>query len=229
MATVARKTVAPLPGSWMVFPGVGWDGLRHMKALLGERRMRITYAGGDLMVMSPGWPHETYAQALEEIIKAVGRAFQIRTWSLRSTYWERREADAAKSPDASFYVAGVAKLAGRYPDPKVDPAPDLVIEVEITNPIGLSLEAYARLGVGEVWHLARRPRRASSLRFLKLEGGVWTPVATSPSFPMLEATEILSLVDRAVGLDDIDRADFLEAWIRDELRPGRRRRPRRGD
>jgi hypothetical protein len=34
------------------------------------------------------------------------------------------------------------------------------------------------------------------------------------------------MVERAVSLNDLDRADLIEAWIRDELRPGRRRRPR---
>jgi hypothetical protein len=38
----------------MVFRGVGWSGLQYMKALVGERRQRIIYANGDLLLMSPG-------------------------------------------------------------------------------------------------------------------------------------------------------------------------------
>jgi hypothetical protein len=39
---------------------------------------------------------------------------------------------------------------------------------------------------------------------------------------MLEAAKVLPLIEQAVLLDDLDRAHLLRAWIRDELRPGRR-------
>jgi Uma2 family endonuclease len=208
----------------MTFRGVGWAGLEHGKALAGERRIRLTYAHGDLLLMSPGPSHEAYVEVFRDLIKAVGRAFRIRTRSLGSTLFERPAVDAAKEPDAGFYVARAPRVRGRIPEPKTDPVPDLVVEVEITNPVDLSLRAYAAMGVPEVWHFARRPRRAPSLRFLRLEAGRWVPVAASPALPMLESAAVLPLIERAAPLDDLDRADLIDAWIRAELRPGRRRR-----
>ena len=224
MATVvARRTTVP-PDVVMKFRGVGWKGFQHAKALVGEDPPRITYANGDLLVMSPGAPHEAYVEVFGDLVKAVGRAFRIPTRSLASTLWERRGADAGKEPDASFYVASAARIKNRIPNVDTDPVPDLAIEVEISNPIDLSLKAYANLGVAEVWHFARRSRRASSLRFLRLEQGGWVETATSLAFPMLKSTELLLLIERAALLDDLDRADLLEEWIRTELRPPRRRR-----
>jgi hypothetical protein len=41
---------------------------------------------------------------------------------------------------------------------------------------------------------------------------------------MLASAAVLPLIERAAPLDDLDRADLIDAWIREEPRPGRRRR-----
>jgi Uma2 family endonuclease len=213
---------------WMAFRGVGWAGLQHMKAVVGERPLRITYVDGDLLLMSPGPAHEAYVDAFRDLVKAVARAYRIPTRSLGSTLWERPLADVGKMPDASFYVASVGRVGNRIPEAETDPVPDLVVEVEITNPADLALQAYARMGVPEVWHFARRSRRSASLRFLRLEGGLWVPSTASLALPMLEAVHVLPLVERGVTLNDLERADLFDTWIREELSPGRRRRGRKG-
>jgi Uma2 family endonuclease len=223
MATVLKRRAAVQGDVCLRFSGVGWAGFEHAKALAGERPLRITYANGDLLLMSPGPSHEFYVIVLEDLVREVARAFQIRTRTLRSILWERPEADAGKMPDTSFYVASVAKIGNRIPKMETDPVPDLVVEVEITNPATLALQAYANMRVPEVWHFARRPRRPASLRFLRLEGKLWVPMATSIAFPMLKASQVLPLIEQAVLLNDLDRARLLRTWIRDELRPGHRR------
>jgi Uma2 family endonuclease len=227
MATVLKRRIAVQPDVCMSFSGVGWAGLEHAKALAGEQRFRITYADGDLLLMSPGLTHEAYVDAFRDLVKAVGRAFRIPVRSLGAALWERPQARAAKMPDASFYIASAPLVAGRIPEMETDPVPDLVIEVEITNPITLALRAYANMRVPEVWHFARRPRRAASLRFLRLQGKLWVPTAASIALPMLQASQVLPLIEQAAVLDELERADLLRTWIRDELRPGRRR-PGRG-
>jgi Uma2 family endonuclease len=223
MATVLKRRTAVQPDVCMKFPGVGWAGLEHAKALTGEERFRITYADGDLLLMTPGPTHESYVVVFEDLVRTVARAFRIRTRTLGSALWERPQWDAGKTPDASFYVASTPLVAGRIYKVETDPVPDLVIEVEITNPVTLALKAYANMRVPEVWHFARRPRRAASLRFLRLQGKLWVPVPTSIAFPMLEAARVLPLIEQAVLLDDLDRANLLRTWIRDQLRPGHRR------
>src|SRR5689334_3261076 len=113
MATVLKRRTAVQPDVCMTFPGVGWAGLEHAKALLGESPVRITYANGDLLLMSPGPSHESYVVVFEDLVRAVARAFRIRTRTLRSILWERPEAHAGKMPDTSFYVASVAQIGNR--------------------------------------------------------------------------------------------------------------------
>ncbi len=187
-------------------------------------QLRITYANGDLMLISPGFSHEAYRFAISDLVRAVARTSRIKTRSLGSTYWERQGVDAGEEPDASYYVAHATKFGRRTTTTEDDPVPDLVIEIEITNPIRLSLLAYAALGVPELWHLSHRPGREASLRFLALRGKKWVETPTSLSFPTLESASALPLVVEAAALDDDDREDLIAAWVHDHVRPGKRRR-----
>jgi Uma2 family endonuclease len=224
MATATKRASAVQADVCMMFRGVGWAGLQHAKALIGEEPVRITYAHGDLLLTTPGLTHEAYVDALRDLIKMVVRAFRLRMRPLGAALWERPEAGAAKAPDLAFYFASAARVQGRIPTMETDPVPDLVVEVEITNPVDLALRAYAAMGVPEVWHFSRRPRRTAALRFLRLEAGQWAPVAASPALPMLDVAAVLTLIEKSAALDETARADLFDAWIRDELRPGRRRR-----
>src|SRR5262249_15855976 len=161
---------------------------------------------------SAGVPHEVYVGVFRSFVLAVGRALRIRTRCLGSALWERPLADAAKAPDIAFYVASSARIGNRIPAMETDPVPDLAIQAEIPNPAEHSLQAYANPGVPEVWHFARRPGRAASLRFLRLEGGTWVPSTSSLAFPQLEAAKVLPLIEQAAPLDDLDRADLFDAW-----------------
>ena len=115
MATVTRKpvTTALSPDRCLTFPGVGWEGLQHAKMRSGESQFRITYANGDLMLISPGFSHEAYRFAISDLVRAVARTSRIKTRSLGSTYWERQGVDAGKEPDASYYVAYATKFGRR--------------------------------------------------------------------------------------------------------------------
>ena len=194
-----------------------------MKALLGESNVRITYADGDLMLMSPGFSHEAYKFAICDLVRAVARAAHIKTRSLGSTYWEGQGVGAGKEPDASYYVAHTVAF-GRSRTTENAPVPDLVIEIEITNPIRLSLLAYAALGVPELWHFSHRPGHQAVLRFLRLDHKEWIESPTSLSFPMLESSAIVPLIEEAVPLDDEDREDLIAAWAREHLRATKRRK-----
>src|SRR5437588_12846313 len=107
----------------MTFTGVGWAGLQQAKALVGEEPIRITYAHGDLMLMTPGLTHEAYVDAFRDLIKMVVRAFRLRMRTLGSALWERPAADAAKVPDLAFYFASAARVRNRIPTMETDPVP----------------------------------------------------------------------------------------------------------
>ena len=89
--------------------------------------------------------------------------------------------------------------ASRMAGPKafeagVDPVPDLVIEIEVGNPVETALRASARLGVPEVWHLDATHDELE-LRVLRLEmdGASYTSVSGSGFLPV-SSRDILQLL-----------------------------------
>lgn len=214
---------------WTPLPGVGWEGFQHAKALVAESGVRITYANGDLLLMSPGVHHEAYSEAFSDLFRAVASGLRIPIRPLGSMLWERIQADAGKMPDEAFYISHAAQVEGRMVDDEADPLPDLVVEIEISHPPKLALRAYAQMGVPEVWHFRQRPGRPAALRFLQLVEGQWVEVDESPALPMLHRAKVLDMVMRAAVLSLPDRTDLLDRWVRDELRPRRRPRRPKGD
>ena len=63
-----------------------------------------------------------------------------------------RELAKGFEADASFYVQNAARVAGKKRiDLRVDPPPDLAIEIDITSPSLNKFAIYAALSVPEIW------------------------------------------------------------------------------
>jgi Uma2 family endonuclease len=63
--------------------------------------------------------------------------------NLGSTTFKRSELERGFEADVCFYVQNAERMHGKVRiDPALDPAPDLVIEVEITSPVLNKLPIY---------------------------------------------------------------------------------------
>src|SRR5688500_749513 len=98
-------------------------------------------------------------------------------------------------------------------DLRVDPPPDLVIEIDLMHSVVNREKIYAALGVPEMWVLSRDVRLAA----FALEQGAWRPIEFSRSFPFLRVADVNPFVAR-IGVDDDTSvlADFAD-WL-DRLR-----------
>jgi Uma2 family endonuclease len=90
-----------------------------------------------------------------------------------------------------------------------DPPPDLVLEVDITNPSDRRLPIYALLGVPEVWRYD-----GYWLEFLALQDGEYTAIEKSLSFPDLPAAIIVEYVQKRLVLGESATLREFRKWIR---------------
>ena len=96
-------------------------------------------------------------------------------------------------------------------DLRVDPPPDLAIEVDVTHSSLDRLGIYAALGVSEVWRLA-----GDSLSF-HVPGldGTYQNAVASRSFPLLAVGDLLGFLERArQGGDENAVVRQFRDWIR---------------
>src|SRR5687768_3630827 len=98
------------------------------------------------------------------------------------TTMRRRRKRRGLEVDEAFYIANAERMAGRDNlDLRVDPPPDLAIEIDVTHGSLDRLAIYAALGVLEVWRLA-----GGILTFHVLgDDGRYHAAERSRSFPFL--------------------------------------------
>lgn len=138
---------------------ISWETFEQLLEARGEARSpRYTYYRGELEVTSPilaeHGESDDNARFLVHILLSEW-AIDVRGFGPLTL---RREGiRGSVEPDGSFYIQSEERIRGRVLlDLGVDPPPDLVIEVEMTNPLLPKFPIYAQLGVPELWRYRRR-------------------------------------------------------------------------
>jgi Uma2 family endonuclease len=86
-----------------------------------------------------------------------------------STTFRREDLARGFEPDSCFYIQSVERISGRATlDLTIDPPPDLVIEIDLTNASLDKFPIYAQVGVPEIWRYDR-----AELRIFHLENAVY--------------------------------------------------------
>ena len=101
-------------------------------------------------------------------------------------------------------------MHGKTPiDPAVDPAPDLVIEVEITTPALNKLPIHADFQVPEIW----RRYNGAKLVILLLSGHEYVESRESLVFPKVSADDLSRLVRQSTTLKRREWRMQLRNWL----------------
>ncbi len=222
MATVTdeRTTGDPAEADQVVLlRAIGWSGYRRMLRLRGERpRPRMTYLDGDLLLMSPGHLHERDKERLGAFILLIGEECDIPIRIAGSTTYKRRKKESGTEPDQSYYLANIPRvLNNKKIDLRVDPPPDLSIEVVYSHSADAALEVSRRFGVPEVWVCTEK-----GLTFRVLGPGRKYAVSdVSPAFPFLKAEEIVDWIRRPEAdlRGDVGWIKELRRWVREAVVP----------
>jgi Uma2 family endonuclease len=205
-----------------VLHGVPYDWYVGLRDDPGNRHLRMTYDDGVLEIMSPEFRHETSADRVGMIVRAVASSFGVACTGARCTTIRRGTAGTrrgkGKEPDNSFYTAHAPAVRGKPTiDLDVDPPPDLWVGVDNRGSSRSHLPLYAALGVPEVWRLRVRRR---ALWFGRLVGDDYVEIGQSLSFPMVTPALVLALLDRASeSPDETAWDDWMRDWLKHTFKP----------
>ena len=180
------------PETRMVLENVNWE---TYVALADQRRgsvPRMTYNEGVLEMMSPKRKHENISCLIGRMIEAYSEIKGIEILSVASVKVKRSDLRKAYEADESYYVTSIDQvLAKEELDFEVDPAPDLVVEVELTSSAIDKFELFAAMQVREVWR-----HDGTAVQFYRLVDGFYAPTASSLELPGLEAELINRFLDQ---------------------------------
>jgi Uma2 family endonuclease len=221
MATVTASPRKRTPtSSGIVFHGVTWDDYEAMLRIVGDRPIRVTYDRGEMEIFMPSYGHNGDAFLLGRMVDLLAEELMIPYRGGDTTTHKREDLGKGAEPDKCYWFGPKARrMAGkRQLDLSRDPAPDLIIEVDVTRTSLARLKIFAAMRVLEVWRSTSR-----SLQFLHLqEDGTYQPRPTSRNFPALHASAVAQFLKEGRTADSTAWLPSFRAFIREKIIPGQR-------
>jgi Uma2 family endonuclease len=199
----------------LLLHGVSWREYTRMLRAFAERPgFRLTYDRGTLEIMSPLFEHESDADLLGRFVVVLTEEMGLPLQAGRSTTFRRRRMRRGLEPDHSWWIAHEAQVRGkRRIDLRVDPPPDLALEVDVTHRSLDRMSIYARLGVPEVWRLDAR-----GLTFQALQpNGRYAEQTHSPTFPRFTPADLMAFMALRSRHDENEVVRQFRVFVRQRL------------
>ena len=131
--------------------------------------------------------------------------------TMGSTTLDREDLLKSAEPDNGYYIQNYALVADRPVNLNIDPAPDLVVEVDITHTDLNKNTLYASMGVPEFWRFNGRV-----WRILQLVDGAYVECDRSPTFPIIEKTDLYQFLEVAF-IDEVAAEIDFRQWVRQQI------------
>ncbi|PSB56565.1 Uma2 family endonuclease [Chamaesiphon polymorphus] len=205
-------TLLAPPDEIIRLSGISWKTYETLLEELSDRRLRLTYNRGNLEIMAPSPEHELNKRVLGRFIETIAEELEVSIYPLGSTTFKQPELSGAE-PDECFYIRNIAAVQGKKRlNMEADPAPDLVLEVDITSSSQNRLQVYADLGVAEVWIY-----NGESLVIQQLQNSSYIAVQTSQFFGNLSIPDLTSWLQRSTTMDYLALVKAFRGWVRSQM------------
>jgi Uma2 family endonuclease len=192
--------------------GITWETYQRIKAELDNRNLRLTYHRGILEIMAPSPEHEYFKKVMGRFVETLAEEFVVTLYPLGSTTLEREDLESGSEPDECFYltVSKVKAVRGKKRiDLTQDPAPDLVVEVDITSRSRQREQVYGALQIPEIWQFD-----GQSLTLLVWQEKEYIRMERSLAFPQVEAQAVEAFLQRAMETDYLELVREFREWLR---------------
>ena len=205
-------TLLTPPDEMIHLSGISWQTYETLLTELSDRRLRLTYNRGNLEIMTPSPEHERFKKVAGRFVEIIAEELELRIEPLGSTTFKRPESSGAE-PDECFYIYSIDAVRGKKRlNLTEDPAPDLVVEIDVTRSSQTRLQVYADLGVAEVWIYD-----GEFLTIKQLQNGTYTTSQTSQFFLNIPIPEIAEFLQQAETIDYLELVKAFRQWVRSQI------------
>ncbi len=197
---------------------VDWRTYTHFLRLFAERPgCRLTYDRGRLEIMSPLPEHESGVTFLGRLTITLTEELDLPIKEGGSMTLRRRRRQRGLEPDRCYWIANEPAVRGkRTLDLRIDPPPDLALEVDITSSSLDRMSIYAALGVPEVWRLDER-----TLTFQTLgTNRKYSAASHSLSFPLVTPADLMGFLAMCANQDENSVIRQFRTWIKQRIAGG---------
>jgi Uma2 family endonuclease len=192
------------PCQRVILSGISWETYERLLEDQAEKTsIRLTYDDGDLEIVVESYKHGNYSRFLEYVVIETADILEIDFVPAGSTTFREKNKRKGFEGDGSFYFknAGIVRPKNEI-DLSEDPAPELVLEIDITHDSLSKFPIFAGLGVEEVWRFD-----GEKVRFYRLENEDYREVRTSVCLPGVAGEIVTELLFAA---QELKRSDWLK-------------------
>ena len=208
--------------------GISWQTYERLLDELSDRRLYLTYYKSSLDIMVPSPEHELYKKLAGRFVETLAEELEIDIYPLGSTTFKQPKLLGVE-PDECFYVRNLQSVRGKKRlEIGKDPAPDLVVAIDITSRSKNRMAIYAALGVSEVWCYDgksltlyrlqdRSPEQTPKQTPEQTPERQYDRTSESQIFPGIPIQEIERFLQQAMEKDYLDLVRSFRQWLRKYL------------
>jgi Uma2 family endonuclease len=206
------EAIEHLPdGAMLRLEHISWDDYEQLLEELTEwPGMRVSYDRGRVEIMSPSFQHEKFIAFISGLGRILAEEMDLTVEAAGATTYKQERLLQGSEGDESFYVKNASAIIGkRRIDLDIDPPPDIVVEVDITNESLSKFSIYAAFGVPEIWRYDGKQARIYHLADQNyLEGDA------SLSFPFLTTQAMTEFLEQSKTQGQTVALQAFRHWVR---------------
>lgn len=196
----------------VILSNVDWETYHQFieDAIAESKNPLFYYENGNLLIMVKSPEHEFITDYIVLFINFVTVEWSINCGSFGSATFQKADVERGFEPDACFYFENEPKTRGvkRF-DMSVHPAPDLIVEVDITSLSTFRQSIYASFGVPEIWRFD-----GEKIELLKLENGKYVVVEKSLSVPLVTPQTLTGFIKESQTLSRLEWIAKVRDWAK---------------
>ncbi|HKV40689.1 MAG TPA: Uma2 family endonuclease, partial [Blastocatellia bacterium] len=137
----------------VILDNISWETYLRLLEERGETpQPRYSYDHGRLEIMVASYERESLKHDIAALVEAIAEVFELDLVGAGSTTFNREDLAQGVEPDVCVYIENAERIRGKKRiDLAVDPAPELLIEVDIASPSLNKFPIFAGLGIAEAW------------------------------------------------------------------------------
>lgn len=194
--------------SILTFQDVSWQAYEELVSAVGKApSLRINYDRGKMQITTIPARHEYYACVLNRLVERL--RYKLRTKIIFFGAATLKRNPRGVEPDACYYVQSAKTIGNKINlDLRVDPPPDVVLEVDIHDKLFFRSHLYEGLRVPELWRYNEK-----KLTMFHLLKGCYEEATASTAFPLLTSRVLTRFL--AQGQTDGQHETLLafEEWL----------------
>ncbi len=161
---------------------------------------RFYFDEGNLLIMSVSPEHEYYNRIIASLMDILAEQFGENWLALGSTTYTKDDIEKGFEPDSCFYFSNIEQLRGvKRLDMNIHPAPDLIVEVDITSLSTFRQRIFAAFKVPEIWRFD-----GEQMQILKLENNKYVEISNSLALPKVTPEKLTEFIRQSENLSRLE-------------------------